>query len=521
MPFHRVCLTFIALSSTALVGCTNKIATSDENSLASANDQTPWRGTSNNGNNGSNDTGNNQEPGNNPGIPPSLTPTLTYRNILDGFPRGAASLQAICQNAGADRFTSTFCGNNPPTITSLQQLYNALGLNNAANSACTTNSVSLVKNETSVLNPRCIRFSANGQDADATAVGYLRAELTFAEVVARDPNSGALRFFLVDFDLPCEKTPQGCSHAELYSQSAESNWAEVSFYEDTQLQNTVLDCTMCHQPGGPNAQKALRMAETDDPWRHWFRDNRTCGQTLLNDFMTAHGDETAYAGMTMNQISDSDPQRLERFVEQNGFQGAANGNNFFNSNNIENQTDQTAGQPQSNANTSTSNTWTNGFNQRSSLQNLTAFGGVLMPYRDCKQSDPQKLPDFTNTFRQVINGARPPEDMPNLPDVNLSSETALRERGLLPRATTDARALLTNACMSCHNNNLNQNISRARFNAQDLTRNSAAVYDTAIDRIKRAKNDLRRMPPKTFMDLTPQEIQILTDFFTQQKAAIQ
>ena len=463
--------------------------------------------------------GGEQTPTPTPSPSPAPTPVMeTLKDVFKGLPKGAASLAAICQNAGADRFTTALCGPNPPAIRSLRDLHSALGLNNAANSACTTNSVSLVKNETSVLNPRCIKFSANGQANDATAVGYLRADLTFAEVVARDPVTGILRFFLVDFDLPCEQQPGGCATGDFYLESAESNWAAVSIYEDSQIENTVMDCKMCHQPGGPNARKLLRMAETDDPWRHWIRDNRQCGTTLFADFNAAHGGEQFYAGLTLNEVSNSDPQRLENFVEDNGFQGAQNGNNFFNSNQIENQTDNTAGQPQSNANTSTSATWMATYVQRTSAVNLINFGGVMMPYRDCKQSDPLMLPMFTNMFRQVRAGTMPASLLPPLQNVNLSSVPALRERSLLPRAGLDGAGILANACVSCHNSNLNPNISRSRFNAQDLSRMPAAEFDVAINRISRAKDDLRRMPPKTFMNLTPEEITVLSDYLRQQKA---
>src|SRR5690606_2433584 len=131
-------------------------------------------------------------------------------------------------------------------------------------------------------------------------------------------------------------------------------------------------------------------------------------------------------------------------------------------------------QPQSNVNLSTSPTWLQAYITRSQAQALANFGGVLMPYRDCKQSDPALLPQFTVMYRQVRDGALPPNMMPHLPAVNLSGEQFLRDRTLLPRAGLDARGILNNACIHCHNSNLNQNITRARFNAQDLTRNTIA-----------------------------------------------
>ncbi len=457
---------------------------------------------------------------------PNSTPVIQMKTITDvfeGFPRGNASVAAYCAGANGrtDRFSAAFCGNNPPDISSLQDLHQALGLNNAANSACTTNSVSLVRAETSVLNPRCIKFSANGADNDATAVGYLRAELTFAEVVARDPNTGDYRYFLVDFELPCEQTPEGCDTGDFYLESAESGWAEISIYEDEALKNTVMDCTMCHQPAGPGTEKQLRMAETDNPWTHWIRDNRECGITLFDDFEAAHDGENFYAGLTINEVSNSDPARLENFVEDNGFQGQNNGNNFYDSNDIEDETFATAGQPEDNSNATASQTWTAEYNRRTALQNLTDFGGVLMPYRDCKQSDPVLLPAFTDMFNDLRDGNITAAELPPLHDVNLSGEQELRDRGFLPRANLDGAGLLRNACVMCHNSNLDQNISRARFNAENILQNVAAEFDVAIDRIGREEKDLRRMPPHMMMDLTAAEKQILIDYLQDQKAIVQ
>lgn len=261
------------------------------------------------------------------------------------------------------------------------------------------------------------------------------------------------------------------------------------------------------------------MAETDNPWRHWFRDNRVCGQTLLADFNAAHAGEQFYAGLTIaNEIPNSDPARLEGFVEGNGFQGAAFGNNFFNSGQIETQTDATAGQPASNANLSTNATWQAAYDQRAAAANLTSFGGVLAPYRDCKQTDPLQLTNFTNLYRQVATGLLPRSMMPHLPEVNLSSVQALRDRSLLPKAGLSATGILANACAGCHNSTLDQTITRAKFNALDMTRNLTTEFDVAIDRIGRTKEDSRRMPPATHMSLTADEIQTLTQYFQQQKS---
>lgn len=446
----------------------------------------------------------------------SPAPALNEREIFKNMPQGAASLTTLCGlNTGSDKFTNVFCGPNPPVINSLASLQTALGLNNNANVACTTASGSLAKKETSVLTPRCIRFSQAGYDPAATALAYVRSTKTFAEIVSMDPVQG-LRFYLVKFDLACEATGT-CTNADYMTQSAETNWQNVSFYEDKQLKNTAMDCTSCHQPRGPGSQKSLLMVETQDPWSHWFHPNRPCGKTLFQDYASAHNIEARYAGLTPTEISNSDPGKLQAFVENNGSFGPQFGNNIFDSSQILYEVGLTPGQPASNNTPGVSPTWQSLYNQRVTGANRLAFGGTALPYHDCKQSDPGKLPAYVANFRGVVSGTVARSAALDLSTVNLSTPEALSKRFLAAAAGhTTAQQILANACVSCHNSSLDQSISRAGFNAEDLSRNSAYMYGLAMGRIKRGAHDMRKMPPANFMELKTGEIQILLDFFASQ-----
>lgn len=456
-----------------------------------------------------------------PGSPSAMamtspSPALSEREIFNGMPQGAASLTTLCGlNTGSDKFTNVFCAPNPPAITSLASLTAALGLTNNANVACTTASGSLSKKETSVLTPRCIRFSLAGYDPNATALAYVRSAKTFVEIVSQDPVQG-LRFYLVKFDLACEASGS-CNPADYMQQSAESNWQNVSFYEDKQLKNTPMDCTSCHQPKGPSSQKHLLMIETQDPWSHWFHPNRPCGKTLYQDYASARNVEAAYMGLSTLEVANSDPGKLQAFVENNGSFGAQFGNNIYSSSQILYDTGLTAGQPENNATPGVSPTWQSLYDQRVTGANRLAFGGTALPYHDCKQSDPAKLPGLVANFKGVVAGTIPKAQSLDLSAVNLSTPEALSKRFLTtaPGHTT-AQQIMANACVSCHNNNLDQSISRAGFNAQDLTKNSAYMYGVAMGRIKRGAHDMRKMPPANFMELKTNEIQILLDFFASQ-----
>lgn len=445
------------------------------------------------------------------------TPVNSMHDLFENMPQGTASLGDLCAgNTGTDKFTSVFCGANPPAIDSLASLYSALGLTNTANVACTTASGSIYKNETSVLTPRCFRFSAAGADPNAITVAYLRSNQTFTEIAAFDPVSNGFRFFLIKFDLPCEATGT-CTPADYLTLTAESNWQNVSFYEDKALKNTPMDCRLCHQTGGVSAQKSLRMIETQSPWEHWFQNTLPCGQALLADWAGAHSTEDLYAGLTPAQINNSNPAKMEAFVEYNGSLGFQFGNDMYDSAQIEYEVSLTTGQPQNNATPGTSPTWQALYNQQIDGTNLLAFGATTIPYHDCKQSDPNKLATYTSNFLGVVAGTVPKSASLNLADVNLATPQALADRSLNPAiGLMTAQQILTNSCLACHNSNLDQTDSRAQFNVEDLTKNTAFEYGTAMGRIQRAATDIHRMPPPTYMNLTDSDITTLMKFFASQ-----
>lgn len=441
-----------------------------------------------------------------------IPPGATEQEVFKYLPQGTESITALCAlNKNSDKFTQVFCGTNVPNITSLSQLNSALGLTNNANVSCTTASGSLAKNETSVLTPRCIRFSQPGYDPNAVVVSYVRSTKTFLEVAANDPVEG-MRFYLIKYELDCQSKGT-CTNADFMTASAETNWKNVSIYEDKQLKNTVMDCTSCHQPGGVNTAKRLLMIETLDPWAHWFHKNRPCGKTLLADYMKAHANES-YAGLSAAEMNNSDPAKLQAFVENNGFLGPQFGNNIYDSSQILYEIGLTTGQPENNSTPGTSPTWNALYNQRVAGTNRLAFGGAALPYPDCKQSDPAKLPGMVANYIGVSNGSIPKSQSMNLSEVNLSTPEALAKRFLTPSlGTKTAQQILANACVSCHNSSLDQSISRARFNAEDLSKNSAYEWSIAMARIQRANDDVGRMPPANFMNLNQTEISTLYTFF--------
>ena len=58
------------------------------------------------------------------------------------------------------------------------------------------------------------------------------------------------------------------------------------------------------------------MQELQNPWGHWFRNNRNNGQQLLADFSAAHEANETYGGIPGAAITNSDPAQLEGLAEQ-------------------------------------------------------------------------------------------------------------------------------------------------------------------------------------------------------------
>src|SRR5262245_34386304 len=66
----------------------------------------------------------------------SPAPVTRLSDLFEGMPQGADSFSALCAgNTGTDKFTSVFCGADPPKITSLDSLHSALGLTDTAKAA--------------------------------------------------------------------------------------------------------------------------------------------------------------------------------------------------------------------------------------------------------------------------------------------------------------------------------------------------------------------------------------------------
>lgn len=449
--------------------------------------------------------------------PPAPIPRLKVSDFLKPLLQGDLQRQALCGRRSQDKLFQAFCKANPPTIASLQDLQQALGLgfNNPRNTGTARNgtggnpsftlvghSTSLVGRHVSAINPRALIFSpANNQnpDPDFVAMGYVRGD-QFVEVAARDPASGALNFYLVTFKNPCDQQPSGCQPQHLLLPAVESQWSEVTVYGEQDLANTVGDCLQCHQPGGPQSAKILRMQELEFPWVHFFRNDTPEGQSLLRDFQKAHTTKEAYAGIPGGLIASSDPADLENLVRGNGF---AIANLLYDNARIAREVNRTAGQPQSNAQPGASATWQNLYNR------FVRTGRVItIPYHDAKAYDQAASDAMAAIYKATIGGSRDPAALPDIRQV-LKDDPAV---GFGIPADAAPAAILQQACRQCHHSQLDQSLSRARFNAEDPAALTSEQRLIAIERLKLPADDLKAMPPMIIKSLTPEQRQKVIEY---------
>ena len=455
---------------------------------------------------------------------------------LAGLPESQEQIGLLCAQLAAQNAQNVvrdaFCGGAAPNINGLADLQASLGLaftnpnatgrrNNGrqGNPAFTLvgHSSSLVARLTNPINPRALIFTPpNGRNPTPgfIVMGFVRGD-QFAELAVADRVTNEVSFFLVTFKNACNLT-NSCTIGELLTPAVETNWVDYTVYSQADLANTVFDCLQCHQTGGPGTGTILRMQELANPWTHFFRANRQGGAVLLNAFTAARGTNEAYAGIPAALIDASDPALLENLVRGNGF---GNQPNRFNSGRIQNQVNQTPGQPANNAVPGTSTEW-----QR--IYNATVTGQfIATPYHDVLVTDPAKLQAATNAYQSFLNGTLAASALPDLRDIFL--DAALPEIGFRVMAGLDGQQIITQACTQCHNSQLNQTISRARFNvdlnAMSDTRGGIltgaardAEIDLAITRLGLPAEDVRKMPPELFKTLDASEIASATSYLCSQ-----
>jgi hypothetical protein len=290
----------------------------------------------------------------------------------------------------------------------------------------------------------------------------------------------------VRFHPACEAT--ACTHADLETATIESNWTGYTLYDDQAIANTTIDCLNCHQPAGPSTKKILRMQELANPWAHWFYPERPETLEIVQAFQSAHGSES-YAGVPAANVMPTRPAALTQLVQNNGF---ASQPNVFDTLAI--NAERTA--------SGASATWAQLY--------ARAVAGLEIPVPYYTNAfDRPRLQAMITAYQQTVAGALPRDQMPDVSDT--LAATTLADLSIRPRAGLDGRGIMVHMCQMCHNSRLDQTLSRARFNVEQLAQLSRGEKDLAIARLKLPASDRHAMPPARFHELSDTERQMVID----------
>lgn len=432
----------------------------------------------------------------------AATPTVEPPDA--GPKRGYGQGGSICARPGQDAVRDLFCTSTPPTITSLRQLQDQLELNpfpaslTAAQSAALSSSTvldsvvfmglstALAGQVVSPINPRMILLGAG------TIMAFQRG-VQHVELVSFDREERKFNFFLLSFEQACNDTDAGCSYGDLFSPRIEADWKRVVIEDDEDLKNTPLDCRQCHQRG--STEPVLLMRELRGPWLHFFQPVRSqdpadpyanATSPLAGDYAAAKGYES-YGGLAgeltkftaaglflQNAVTtgqpvlfDSEQIMLERGVLEAG--GAA--------------------MPRR------SPTWDRAYAAFKRGEQLA------LPHFDERPTDAAKQAKLAAAYARYRAGELPVDQLPNLADIFPDDPHLRAELGLATEPEATPAEALIQACGSCHNQVLDQTLSRARFSI-DLAQMTRAELDLALARIELPRDQPGAMPPPGFRQLT-------------------
>jgi hypothetical protein len=452
-----------------------------------------------------------------------VDPGFTGPDPLVQLLRGEAQRQRMCAHDGDDMLRSLFCGDEPAKIESLVDLQKALyidqpRLTGVNGLSIAGHSTSLGARSISSINPRVVAvriehplFDAHDNPVAPGSQGRLKPELEpvsiaysrgeqLVELMVRDRVDHELRFYLMAFRQACNDSEAGCKPGDLLTPEIETSWTETTLYDEQDLTNTVLDCAPCHQSNGPGTPKFLRMQELRTPWTHWFGLTEG-GEALFADYLAARGEETMF-GLDADHLGRANPVNLNLLAVYGGPNDQPNG---FDSQTIEDEVRASAaGQPGDNSVPGQSETWLAGYEAARRGESIT------FPYHDVKVTDPDKLAHMTEVYAAYRAGDLDRADLPDIRDVLPDDQTRLSEMGLATKPGATGEEVLLEACSMCHNERLDQSLSRARFRA-DLRGLTRAERARAIERLQLPATDLHGMPPARLRVLTAEARQRAID----------
>lgn len=443
-------------------------------------------------------------------------------DIFEELPFDPQQLGKVCARGNADRVAQALC--NGAQLHSMADLRAALAFQNPF-FALTANSSSIIARDVSAINPRLIigeksfggfdgGFEGFGID-NTLALGFARGD-QLVELMGYDPNTQDLNLYLLKFEQPCNDTDEGCSIADMVTPAIEEGWNRWTLYQDTDLVNTTFDCNVCHQPGGPGTMKVPRLQEVSNSWTHWFPvrpsnqgggwssgGSSTAGlpvdnpgqhgtrssEVLWNQFKQMHEVDGTYGGVGIDELlGHAAGPDIETFVRTYmALAGApqwmmppespsADSDLYCDSPSMETQGE--------------ASTWATEYQRVVSGQRLP------LPSHRIDITDPDMRSDAIAAYNAVMSDGAPPLGIIDPREV--VSEEVLTEMSMMPRPGAQAEEILTHMCSRCHNSNLDQSLTRARFDATDLGSVDLAQRQLIALRVTMHEDDARLMPPQRY-----------------------
>lgn len=408
-----------------------------------------------------------------------------------------------------DAVRELFCADTPAEISGLRELKRQLTnaalmreLNvSIAFPLLLGHSTSLTGHHVSSINPRAIFILApGGGPVIAFTRGVQQVEIS---LMSRDQNTR--RFYLLRFEQACNQRPAGCGPGDLYTPQIEEDWLHVEVSDDEELKNSPADCRQCHQRA--RSKGILLMRELVPPWTHFFEPIKqeaglrslpgVLNTALTRDFVAAHGDEL-YAGVDLEQLLPSGGSLLQAAV-------GADQPVFFSSQEILNERWPREPDGSYPAEPMPSALWENAYAAFKRGEQLA------LPFIEQRATDPDKLAERSAAYAAYRAGELAAAELPDLADVFPDDPLQRARIGLQAEPDAEPVDLLIQACGACHNDVLDQSLTRARFNI-DLTGMDAKELDRAIERLLRKPGQVGVMPPGEARQLDPSGKQRLIEY---------
>jgi hypothetical protein len=414
-------------------------------------------------------------------------------------------LPELCARAATDAVRDVFCVPGAPAqIGSLRELQAALGVNSIpldmdeATAARITldpnalidsmvflgHSTALLGRVVSAINPRALILGRR-------AIMAFQRGVQQVEIISPDREDNGLNFYLVSFRQACNDAPRGCAPGDLYTPQIERDWTAVTLHDDEDLKNAPSDCRQCHQRGLEHP--VLLMRELQGPWTHFFApdpDDRpnpggagTGGRELVRAFKQAKTGEI-YAGVPaavmshtvgvtlQNAVFSAQPLEFPSLAIEYELVGAK----------------------------------ADGARRRSATWDA-AYGAfkrgeqLALPHFEPNPADAHKQAQLIRAYQRYRAGELGAEQLPDLADIFPDDPQLRAEIGLQVEPDATPVQALIQSCCPCHNDVLDQSISRARFNVA-LSRLGRSEIDLAIERIQQPRDATGVMPPPESRQLT-------------------